>query len=159
MSNSFSSQFYSTSILSSSEEETNPVKGHACKAHMKDKEKQGKAKMVQQVTDDKMADGKDTTTKEKKDKVSKEKGAKDWKEAEVSMLIELLEERCSLWYVFNKDYSKCGVKDTAYKEIADIFGHNITSIRDKFNRLRAQYRCEMAKLNKMKSGQSTESFR
>ena len=36
---SFSSQFYSTSITSSSEEETSPVKGRAFKGHMKEKEK------------------------------------------------------------------------------------------------------------------------
>ena len=86
--------------MSSSVEETSPVKGRAFKAHMKDKEKQEKVNMIQEVADDKMAEGKDTT-KEKKDKVSKGKGAKDWKEDKVSMLIELLEERFSLWDVFN----------------------------------------------------------
>ena len=60
-SDSFSSQFYDTSIMSSSEEETSPVKGRAFKAHIKDKEKQEKAKMVQEVADDKMVEGKDTT--------------------------------------------------------------------------------------------------
>ena len=43
---SFSSQVYSTSIMNSSEGEINPVKRHAFKANMKDKEKQEKAKMV-----------------------------------------------------------------------------------------------------------------
>ena len=94
---------------------------------MKDKEKQEKAKMVQEPDDDKVVEGKDTT-KEKKDKESKGKCAKDWKEDEISMLIELLEERRSLWDVFNKDYSKCDVKDTSYKEIADVFGCTISSI-------------------------------
>ena len=98
--------------MSSSEEETSPVNGPVFKAHMKDKEKQEKVKMVQEVADDKMAERKDTT-KEKNDKASKGKGAKDWKEDEVSMLIKLLEERPSLWDVFNKDYSKRDVKDTA----------------------------------------------
>ena len=47
------------------------------------------------------------------DNVSRGKGAKDWKEDKVSMLIELLEERPSLWDFFNKNYSKRDVKDTA----------------------------------------------
>ena len=93
---SFSSQFYNTSIVSSSEEETSPVK-------------------VQEVADDKMAEGKDTT-KEKKDNASKGKSVKDWTEDEVSMLTELLEERPRTWDVFNRDYSKRDVKDTAYKK-------------------------------------------
>ena len=62
--------------MSSGEKETNPIKGRTFKTHMKDKEKQEKAKMLQEVTDDKMAERKDTTN-EKKDKLSKEKGAKD----------------------------------------------------------------------------------
>ena len=128
---SFSTQFYSTSIVSSSEEETSPVK-------------------VQEVSDNKMAEGKDTT-KEKKDKASKGKGVKDWTEDEVSMLTELLEERPSFWDVFNKDYSKRDVKDAVCKEKAGVFGCNVTSI----NGLRAQYGREMAKVNKTTSGQST----
>ena len=79
---------------------------------MNDKEKQEKAKMVQNVADDKMTEGKDTR-KQKKGKTSKGKGAKGWKENEVSMLIEILEERPSPWDVFNKDSSKRDVKDTA----------------------------------------------
>ena len=38
-----------------------------------------------------------------KSKASKGKGGKDWKDDEVFMLIELLEERPSLWNVFIKD--------------------------------------------------------
>ena len=90
-----------------------------------------------------MAAGKDTT-KEKKGKASKVKGAKDWKEDEVSMPTEFLEERPNLWNVFNKDYSKRDVKDTGYKEIADVFRCSITSIKGKINGLRAQYGREMA---------------
>ena len=47
--------------MSSSEEEASPVKGRAFKAHMKEKEKQEKAKMVQEEADDKMVEGKDNT--------------------------------------------------------------------------------------------------
>ena len=72
--------------MSSSEEETSPVKGSSFKENMKCKEKQEKVKFVQEVVDDDMAEVKDTT-KKKKGKTSKEKCAKDWKEDKVSMLI------------------------------------------------------------------------
>ena len=71
------------------------------------------------------------------------------------MLIELLKERPSLWDVFNKDYSKCDIKNTAYKEIAEVFGCNMTSIKDNINGLRAQYGREMVKENTRKSEEST----
>ena len=135
--------------MSSSEDEISLAKRRAFKPHMKDNEKQEKAKIVQEVAGDKMAAGKDTT-KEKKGKASKVKGAKDWKEDEVSMPTEFLEERPNLWNVFNKDYSKRDVKDTGYKEIADVFRCSITSIKGKINGLRAQYGREMAKMNKTK---------
>ena len=54
-----------------------------------------------------------------------------------------------------KDYSARDVKDTEYKEIASVFGSNITSINGKTNGFRAQYGRDVAKMNKMKSGQST----
>ena len=49
------------------------------------------------------------------------------------MLIELLEESPSLWDIFSKYYSKLEVKDATYKEMADVFGCNITSIKGKIN--------------------------
>ena len=64
----FSSQFYSMTIMNGSEEGSSPVTGSAFKAHMKDKEKQEKAKIVQEVANNKMAEWKDPK-KEKKDKV------------------------------------------------------------------------------------------
>ena len=45
-----------------------------------------------------------------------------------------------------------------HKEITDIFGCNISSIKGKFNGLRVQYGREMAKVNKMKSGQSRDDL-
>ena len=56
--------------------EASPVKGCAFKAHIKDNENQEKAKIVQEVADDKMVEGKDTS-EEKMDKASMGKGAKD----------------------------------------------------------------------------------
>ena len=110
--------------------------------------------MVQEVADNKMAKEKDAT-KEKKNKASNGKDAKDWKKDEISMLTKLLEERPILCDVFNKDYSKRDVKNTTYKEIADVFGCNIASIKGKINGFRAQYGIEKAKVNKTKIGQST----
>ena len=74
-----------------------------------------------------MAEGKDTT-REKRSEASKGKGPKIRKEDQVSMLTELLEERPSLWDVLNKDYAKRDVKDTPYKEIADVSGCNTSSM-------------------------------
>ena len=47
------------------------------------------------------------------------------------MLIELLEERSSLWDISNNDHWKHNVNDTTYNEIADDCGCNITSIKRK----------------------------
>ena len=66
--------------------------------------------------------------------------------------------KTSFWDDFNKDYSKRDVKDTAYKEIADVFRCNVTSVKGKINGLRAQCEREMAKVNKTKSGQSTDEL-
>ena len=55
-----------------------------------------------------------------------------------------------------KDYSTRGGKDTEYKEIAGVFRSNITSINGKTIGLRAQYGRDVAKMNKTKSGQSTD---
>ena len=55
-----------------------------------------------------------------------------------------------------KDYSTRDVKDTEYKEIAGVFRSNITLINGKTNGLRAQYGRDVAKMNKTKSGQSTD---
>ena len=115
-----------------------------------------KAKMVQEVVDYKMAEGKDNT-KEKNDKKSKGKGAKDWKEDKVSMLIKPLKDRPCLWDVFIKKYP-IREENTAQKGKADISRCNITSIKGKIDGLRAQYGCEMTKLNKTKSRQSTEGL-
>ena len=45
--------------MSSTEEEKIPVKRPVFNEHMKDKEKQENTKMVQEVADDKMAEGKE----------------------------------------------------------------------------------------------------
>ena len=44
------------------------------------------------------------------------------------------------------------------EEITDIFRCNISSIKGKFNGLKVQYGREMAKVNKMKSGQSRDDL-
>ena len=57
--------------MSSSEEETSPVKESAFKENMKCKEKQEKVKLVQEVVDDDMAEGKDTTKEKRARRVRK----------------------------------------------------------------------------------------
>ena len=113
--------------------------------------------MIQAVANAKIADRKDTT-KQKQDKASEGKVTKDWKEGKISILIHLLGERPSLWDLFKKDCSKRDVNDAAYKEAADIFGCNITSIKGKINGLRAQYGRERVKVNQTKSGQSADEL-
>ena len=60
--------------------------------------------MVQEVTHDKMARKRYYKREKGQGEYCKGRGAKDWKEDEVSMLIELLDERPRLWDIFNKYY-------------------------------------------------------
>ena len=70
----------------------------------------------------------------------------------------MLEEKPCLWDVFDKEYTKRDVKEIAYTEIASSLDTNIESIKAKINGLRAQLGREVAKVNKTKSGQSTDEF-
>ena len=69
----------------------------------------------------------------------------------------MLEELC-LRDVFDKEYTKRDVKEIAYTEIASSLDTNIESIKAKINGLRAQLGREVAKVNKTKSGQSTDEL-
>ena len=140
----------------SSEDEISPVKGHAFKAYRE---------RWETATKEKKTKGKETATKEKEaqdvrkeKKANKAKGGKDWQEDKVSHLIELLEERPSLWDVFHKDYAKRDVRDVAYNKIAEVFECNTASIKSKIDGLRAQLGREMGNVNKTKSGQSTDDL-
>ena len=85
-------------------------------------------------------------------KKTKSKGGKDWADEEISLLIDMLEEKPCLWDVTKRD-----VKEIAYTEIS-FLDTNIESIKAKISGLRAQLGREVAKVNKTKSGQSTGEF-
>ena len=89
---------------------------------------------------------------------TKSKGAKDWTDEEISLLIDMLEGKPCLWDVFDKEYTKRDFKEIAYTEIASSLDTNIESIKAKINGLRAQLGREVAKVNKTKSGQSTDEL-
>ena len=91
-------------------------------------------------------------------KKTKSKGGKDWTDEEISLLIDMLEEKPCLQDVFDKEYTKRDVKEIAYTEMASSLDTNIESIKVKINGLRAQLGREVAKVNKTKSGQSTDEL-
>ena len=105
---------------SSNEQDTPDMTGKAFESHLKEK---------------------DTSKK------TKSKGEKDWTDVEISLLIDMLEEKSLLWDVFDKEYTKRDVKEIAYTEIASSLDTNIESIKAKINGLRAQHRREVAKVN------------
>lgn len=146
---SFNKTMDSSDSDSTGSKQKSPVKGRAFKKHLKNKSQDGNRNTDEEPQKE--------VTKAKKDKAPS-KGAKDWLDDEVSLLIEMLEERPCLWDVFNKDYSKRDAKDVAYNEIADVLQCNVNSIKTKINGLRAQLGREMAKVNKTKSGQSTDEL-
>ena len=65
-------------------------------------------------------------------------------------MIDLLEERPSLWDMFDSEYTKRKVREIAYKEIAEKLGENwtLSEIKSKFNNLRAQLGSELKKTKK-----------
>ena len=80
-------------------------------------------------------------------KKTKSKGGKDWADEEISLLIDMLEEKPCLWDLFDKEYTKWDAREKAYTEIASSLDTNIESIKAKINGLRAQHRREVAKVN------------
>ena len=60
--------------------------------------------------------------------------------------------------MFDSEYTKCKVRDVAYKEIVEKLGENWTSsvIKSKINNLRARLGRELKKTKKIKSGQSRD---
>ena len=86
------------------------------------------------------------------------KGAKNWADEEISLLMDMLEEKLCLWDVFDKEYMKRDVKEIACTEITSSLDTNTASIKAKINGLRGQLGGEVAKVNKTKSGQSTDEL-
>ena len=72
------------------------------------------------------------------------KSVKDLDYEEVTLFIDILEERPCLWDVFNKEYAKRDVRKIAYNELAKAFSTTIASVKVKINRLRAQLGREMS---------------
>ena len=130
---------------SSDEQDTPDMTGKAFESHLKEKDTAKKAKEEKE---------KEGNTAKK----TKSKGGKDWTDEEISLLIDMLEEKPCLWDVFDKEYTKRDVKETAYTEIVSSLDTNIESIKAKINGLRAQLGREVAKVNKIKSGQSTDEL-
>ena len=50
---------------------------------------------------------------------------KDWADEEISLLINMLEEKPCLWDVFDEEYTKRDVKEIGYTEIASSLDTNI----------------------------------
>ena len=128
---------------SSDEQDTPDMTVKAFENHLKEKDTAKKAKEEKE---------KEGNTAEK----TKSKGGKDWTDEEISLLIDMLEEKPCLWDVFDKEYAKWDVKELAYTEIASFLDTNIESIKAKINGLRAQLGREVSKVNK--SGQSTDEL-
>ena len=91
-------------------------------------------------------------------KKTKSKGEKDWTDEEISLLIDMLEEKPCLWDVFDKEYTKRDVKEITYSEIASPLDTNIKSIKAKISGLGAQLGRKVAKVNKTKSEKSTDEL-
>ena len=60
--------------------------------------------------------------------------------------------------MFDSEYTKCKVREVAYKEIAEKLGENwtLSEIKSKINNLRAQLGRELKKTKKTKSGKSRD---
>ena len=109
---------------------------------------------------------KDTAKKTKEEKQkegnnaknNKSKGGKFWTDEEISLLINMLEGKPCLLDAFDKEYTKRDVKEIAYTETASSLDTNMEFIKAKINGLRAQLGRKVAKVNKTKSGQSTDEL-
>ena len=108
---------------SSDEQNIPDMTGKAFESHMVENDTAKKAEEKKE---------KEENTAEK----TKSKGAKDWTNKEISLLIDMLEEKPCFWNVFDKEYTKQDFKDIAYTEIASSLDTNIKSIKAKINGLR-----------------------
>ena len=124
---------------SSDEQDTPDMTGKAFESHLKETYTAKKAKEEKE---------KEGNTAKK----TKSKGGKDWTDEEISLLIDMLEEKPCLWDVFDNGYTKRDVKEIAYTEIASSLDTNIESLKAKINGFRAQLGREVAKVNKTKRG-------
>ena len=124
---------------SSDEQDTPEMTEKAFESHLKEKDTAKKAK------EEKEKEG--NTAKKTKSKVGK-----DWTDEEISLLIDMLEEKPCLWDVFDKVYETGRQRNSLYGD-SKFFGY-----KAKINGLRAQLGREVGKVNKTKSGQSTDEL-
>ena len=54
---------------------------------------------------------------------------------EISLLIDMLEAKPSLWYVYHTDYTNRDIKEIAYTETATSLDTNIPLMKTKINGL------------------------
>ena len=73
----------------------------------------------------------------------------------MTLLIDLLEERPSLWDMFDIEYTKRKIREAVYKEIDEKLGENgkLSKIRSKINNLRAELGRKFKKTKKIKNRQ------
>ena len=67
---------------------------------------------------------------------------KKWNQRKTTLLTDSLEERPSLWDMFDSEYTKREVYEVAYKEIAKELGEywTLSEIKSKINNLQVQLR-------------------
>ena len=87
-----------------------------------------------------------------------QKETKKWINGDVSLLIELLEERACLWNVYDKSYHLKDVRERALNEMSDSLDASPADIKTKILTLRSQLGREITKVNRTKSGQSTDQL-
>ena len=83
---------------------------------------------------------------------------KKWSNDDVSLLIELLEERACLWNVCDKSYHLKDVRERALNEMSDCLDASPAEIKTNVLTLRSQLGREITKVNRTKSGQSTDQL-
>ena len=106
----------------------------------------------------KMKEGKERQSKPCPKVPQKHKEVKKWSTEEISLLIDLLEDRVCLWNVFDKSYHCREKRGKALKEIATELDTQVDEVKSKILILRTQLGREITKVNKTRSGQSTSEL-
>ena len=110
-------------------------------------EKQTKEKSIEKANTAEKA-------QKKGEKDSKAKAAKEWKDNELTLLIDMLESKPCLWDIYHPDNLKRDMKEIGYSEIATALNTTNASLKMKRNGLRAQLGREMTKEKTTKSSQT-----
>ena len=87
-----------------------------------------------------------------------QKQANKWSNSDVSLLIELLEERAYLWDVHDKSNHLKDVRERALNEMSECLDASPADIKTKILTLRSQLGREITKVNRTKSVQSTDQL-